>query len=85
MQLRGWYKGKEFVASLHRDGQIQFAGKKFPSPSTAAAKASGVLQTVGSFGTSETKEGMDSTRSFEAVKQPGGSSPPSHKLSERFV
>ena len=54
MQLRGWYKGKEFVASLHRDGQIQFAGQKFDSPATAAAKAKRRSANGGGFGITET-------------------------------
>lgn len=37
MRLKGTYKGKEYVASLRRNGQIQFQGKLFESP-TAAAK-----------------------------------------------
>ena len=36
--LRGWYNGREYRASLHRNGQIQFDGRLYDSP-TGAAKA----------------------------------------------
>ncbi len=38
VQLKATYKGKVYRASLRRDGQIQYAGKCYDSP-TAAAKA----------------------------------------------
>ena len=36
LRLRAIYKGKEYRASLRRNGQIQFAGKLFGSPNMAA-------------------------------------------------
>lgn len=35
--LRGSYRGKQYLATLRKDGQISFKGKLYPSP-TAAAK-----------------------------------------------
>jgi len=34
--LRGWYKGNEYRASLHRNGQIQFKRRLYDSPTGAA-------------------------------------------------
>jgi len=41
MPLKAWYKGKEFRASLRRDGHIQFKQALFDSPSAAARAAAG--------------------------------------------
>ena len=41
MPLKAWYKGKEFRASLRRDGHIQFRRTLFESPSGAAKVAAG--------------------------------------------
>ena len=40
-QLRGTYKGKEYVASLRKDGYISSAGQKYSSPSAAATAVVG--------------------------------------------
>ena len=39
MKLRAYYKGKLLIAHVRRNGIINFAGKKYSSPSLAAAKA----------------------------------------------
>lgn len=36
--LKGWYKGREYRASLRRSGQIQFNGDLYDSPTGAAKK-----------------------------------------------
>jgi hypothetical protein len=41
LPLRGWYKGKEYRASLRKDGQIQYDGQLFDSPTGAAKKVVG--------------------------------------------
>lgn len=41
MPLKAWYKGKEYRASLRRDGHIQFRRELFDSPSAAARAATG--------------------------------------------
>jgi hypothetical protein len=41
MELRARWKGQRFKATLRRDGYISFKGRKYESPSAAAAKAVG--------------------------------------------
>jgi hypothetical protein len=36
MRLKAWYKGKEYSASMRRNGEIQYKGKLFNSPTAAA-------------------------------------------------
>ena len=38
LSLKGWYKGKEYSASLRRDGQIQYQRKLYDSPTAPARK-----------------------------------------------
>jgi hypothetical protein len=41
ISLRGHYKGRDFKATLRRDGHVSFKGERFASPSAAAKKALG--------------------------------------------